>query len=77
MTTTEIAGTKLPSQRALMRRFAREFGFDRDRTCKAFADAEREGKVKRGRNARSSAPEVYAVALWGDGERKGWLRKEK
>jgi len=58
-----------------MRMLAREHGFDRELTCKAFADAERLGRVKRGRNARNSAPEVYAVALWGDGERKGWLRK--
>jgi DNA-binding transcriptional regulator YhcF (GntR family) len=77
MTVTETTGTKLPSQRTLMRNLARQLDFDRERTCKAFADAEREGKVKRGRNARNKVPEVYAVALWGDGERKGWLREEK
>ena len=69
--------TKAPSQRRVMRELARQFTYDRAATCKAFADAVRDGKVKRGRNARSSSPEVYAVALWGDGERKGWLRKEK
>ena len=66
---------KLPSQRAMMRSLAQQFEFDRDKTCQAFADALRCGKVRRGRNARDSSHEVYAVALWGDGERKGWLRK--
>ena len=75
MTVTETDGAKLPSQRTLMRNLARQLDFNRELTCKAFADAEREGKVKRGRNTRNSTPEVYAVALWGDGERKGWLRK--
>lgn len=72
---TEVVKSKVPSQRTLMRALARQFGYDRSLTCKAFAEAERDGKVTRGRNARNSAPEVYANALWGDGERKGWLRK--
>ena len=66
---------KPPSQRTMMRSLARQFEFDREKTCKAFADALRDGKVQRGRNARDSSHEVYAVALWGDGERKGWLHR--
>lgn len=60
---------KLPSQRVVMRKLARAFGFDRERTCAAFADALRNGTVRHDRNARNRRPEAYAVALWGDGER--------
>lgn len=61
------------SQRECMRELLVQFGGDRDRVCAAYAQAERDGVVSRNRNANAMSPEDYAVALWEDGIKKGWL----
>jgi hypothetical protein len=41
--------------------------------CAAYAEAERDGQVRRKRNVNGKTPEEYALALWRDAEKKGWL----
>lgn len=61
------------SQRDYMRELVAQFGGDRDRVCAAYAQAEWDGAVSRNRNANGMSAKDYAVALWEDGIKKGWL----
>jgi hypothetical protein len=60
-------------QRTFMRNLVKSFGRDQYEVCAAYAEAERDGLVGRKRNASGKTPEEYALALWRDGEKKGWL----
>lgn len=61
------------SQRTMMRRLVRQFGEDEDAICRAYAEAERIGLVRRSSNVYGLSPEQYARALRRDGQRKGWI----
>jgi hypothetical protein len=60
-------------QRAFMRNLVKSFGRDQYQVCAAYAEAERDGLVGRIKNTSGKTPEEYALALWRDGEKKGWL----
>lgn len=60
-------------QREYMRHLVAKLGRNQDTVCAAYADGERLGLVDRKKNSTGHSPEGYAVALWRDGERKGWL----
>ncbi len=60
-------------QRAFMRNLVKSLGFDQYQVCAAYAEAERDGQVRRKRNVNGKTPEEYALALWRDAEKKGWL----
>jgi hypothetical protein len=48
-------------------------GPDREAVCAAYAEAEEDGEVFRRSNRLNKSPQDYALALWRDGEKKGWL----
>ena len=56
-----------------MRKLVADLGRDKRVVCAAYARSERDGQVKRARDANETTPESYAAALWNDGDRKGWL----
>jgi hypothetical protein len=60
-------------QREMMRRLIQTHGRNEDVVCRAYAQAEAQGKVERRSNEHNLDPEAYARALWNDGERKGWF----
>jgi hypothetical protein len=60
-------------QREFMRQLVESLGRDEYRVCEAYAEAERDGQVKRSKNASGKSPDEYATALWRDAEQKGWL----
>jgi hypothetical protein len=60
-------------QRAFMRKLVKSLGRDQHEVCAAYAEAERDGQVRRKKNVNGKTPEEYALALWRDGEKKGWL----
>lgn len=61
------------TQRDYMRKLFQQFDGDKNRVCAAYAQAELDGVVSRNRNSHDRSPEDYAVALWEDGIKKGWL----
>lgn len=61
------------SHRDFMRRLYREHRGDKDAVCRAYARGEDNGVVVRKSNAHDLSAEQYALALYNDGERKGWL----
>lgn len=60
-------------QREYMRRLVASLGRNQNAACAAYADAERKGLVVRAKNTSGITSEQYALALWRDGQRKGWL----
>jgi hypothetical protein len=60
-------------QREYMRKLVASMGRNQDAVCAAYAQAERDGLVERANNITGHSPEDYALALWRDGDRKGWL----
>lgn len=64
---------KMHTQRDYIRRLFAQFRGDKDKVCSAYALAERDGVVSRNRNANAMSSENYALALWEDGNNKGWL----
>lgn len=60
-------------QRAFMRNLVKFLGRDQYQVCAAYAEADRDGHVRRIKNASGKTPEEYALALWRDGYIKGWL----
>ncbi|GAA2867176.1 hypothetical protein GCM10010837_18110 [Aminobacter niigataensis] len=68
-----MADEHTSGQREHMRRLVAKLGRNQDAVCAAYADAERSGLVMRAKNTTGHSPEEYALALWRDGERKGWL----
>ena len=67
---------KMSTQREYMRKLVIEHGADMDKVCAAYAQAERDGIVARKKNANNTGSEGYAIALWKDGVRRGWLKGE-
>ncbi len=65
--------TQMTKQRDMMRHLVKQYGRDKEKICRAYAAAERNGEVVRKRNSMNRTSEVYADLLWRDGERKGWL----
>ena len=65
----------VPTQREYMLEMFHQHGGDKDACCKDYAAAEEAGIVKRKNNSSRLTSEKYAIALWRDGERRGWLRK--
>lgn len=64
---------KTTTQRDFMRKLSIELAGDKSMVCAAYAQGERDGLVARARNVHDREPESYAVALWEDGVKKGWL----
>lgn len=62
-----------PSQRDMMRKFYQTHGGQKVAVVAAYAEAERLGQVARKSNDYSIDAESYAMALWRDGIKKGWL----
>jgi hypothetical protein len=61
------------TQRDMMRLLIERHGRDEAAVCKAYAAAERRGEVPRYRNKSGRTADEYALALWRDGEKKGWF----
>ena len=51
------------------------YGDDMDRVTREYAAAEERGEVLRKSNSHGYGPLKYALALWRDGVRKGWLTR--
>jgi putative DNA-invertase from lambdoid prophage Rac len=66
----EFAMPIFKTQRAAMRHFVKTLGYDKERVCKAYAQAERRGEVARAKDKKEMSPEDYAEALWKDGHRE-------
>ena len=62
-------------QREYMRMLYRKYGNNISRIIKEYAVAERQGEVMRFSNRGKLSAEQYAMALYKDGVRKGWLFK--
>lgn len=56
-----------------MRMLIKDLGRNRGAVCASYARAERDGIVPSKSNKNDTIPEDYAIALWKDGERKGWF----
>ncbi len=56
-----------------MRKLVAELGRNKSAVCTAYANDERDGRVKRASDAHEMTPNAYAEALWNDGDRKGWF----
>lgn len=63
-------------QREYMRQLVTKHGSDQKKVCAAYAKAERDGLVTRSRDENDTSPEVYAVTLWRDAQRWGWLNTQ-
>ncbi len=61
-------------QREYICKVFREHEGDKEKACTSYAQAERSGLVRHKSNVGRLKPEQYAIALWSDGIRKGWLR---
>jgi hypothetical protein len=60
-------------QREYMRKLVSSLGRNRNAVVAAYAKAERDGIVHRAKNSMDQDPDAYALALWLDGDRKGWF----
>ena len=56
-----------------MRKLVAKHGREPDTVCPLYAKAERDGVVQRKSNKHGISSEEYAVRLYRDGDRKGWL----
>lgn len=63
-------------QRDLMRCLYKEYGDNSDIIFIEYSKAERRGLVLRNKNALDLTSEQYAKALYCDGKRKGWIKKD-
>ena len=59
--------------RECMRKLVTSLERDCETVFAAYAEAEVDGEVLRRSNALNKSPEEYALALWRDGGKKGWL----
>jgi len=59
-----------------MRTLYHAFGDNEPALVKAYAEAERAGKVWRGSNSHHLTAEKYAERLYYDGIRKGWIKED-
>jgi hypothetical protein len=62
------------TQREYMCKMFREHRGDKIKVCTNYVQAERAGLVPRKSNVGRIKPEQYALGLWRDGVRRGWLR---
>jgi hypothetical protein len=60
-------------QRQYMFKMFKEYRGDKSQVCAAYAQGERDGIVTRTSKSTDTTPEKYALALWNDGQQKGWL----
>ncbi|MEO6607832.1 MAG: hypothetical protein ABIN69_05125 [Aestuariivirga sp.] len=60
-------------QREFMRGLVKQLGQNQKLVCATYSQAERDGIVERKNNATGLSAENYAIALWKDGLKKGWL----
>ncbi len=61
-------------QREKMRSLIDRFGYEEEKVCKEYAEAERKGKVSRKKDKNNTSPEAYARALYRDAHRKDGRR---
>ena len=61
--------------RDMMQRLAKQYAYDRFKTCRAFTNAERAGRILSERKPEEHTPEEYAAHVWRDAEANGWLRE--
>jgi hypothetical protein len=57
-----------------MRALFQKHAGDKDKVCAEFAQAGRDGLVPHKSNLNKVTEEHYALDLWYDGIKKGWLR---
>lgn len=69
-----ICPTLLPTQRTQMCALFRKHEGNKTKACAEFAQAVRDGLVEHKSNLNKVTKEQYALALWYDGAKKGWLR---
>lgn len=62
-------------QREYMLELVERYGMDEERVVCEYASAEERGEVERKSNTRGYTSRQYARALWQDGVRKGWIRR--
>ena len=68
-------GDQTMQQRDMMRQLYKAFPGDNHRVVDEYAAAEVRGEVKRGKNKNHLSPAEYALQLWQDGTRKGWIEQ--
>jgi hypothetical protein len=56
-----------------MRALFKEHGGHRGKVCEGFAQAIRDGRVRRKSNLYNVPEEKYALALWYNAVNRGWL----
>ncbi len=66
-------GRKKYGQREFMRGLVKQLGHNQKLVCASYSQAERDGIVERRNNTTGLSAENYAIALWKDGLKKGWL----
>ena len=69
-----MPATKHSRQHDYMRELVTSLGYEQLAVCAAYAAAEADGLIARISNVHNRSPEEYALALWRDGVKKGWLR---
>ena len=67
--------TRYGKQRELMRALCAKHGGDPIKVCEEYAAADRLGLVPHKSNRNNVPPEKYAISLWYDGIKRGWLTK--
>ena len=60
-------------QRELMRELFAKHEGNQNKVCEEYAIADRNGLVPHKSNRNNVPPEKYAIALWYDGIKRGWL----
>ena len=74
MENTEV-GQRQMSQREKMKALYKQHKGDEKLAVKQYAQAEKDGEVKRDSNEYDLSPENYAQRLWNDGVNDGWLMR--
>ena len=72
MYASRMAEKRTYKQVDYMRKLISELGRNQAAVCAAYAKAEDDGVVSRKSNDNNMSSLEYAIALWKDGERKGW-----
>ena len=65
--------TRYGRQRELMRELCAKHDGDQVSACGEYASAARNGLVPHKSNRNKVPPEKYAISLWYDGVKRGWL----
>ncbi|MGE4248497.1 MAG: hypothetical protein AB7F09_03855 [Parvibaculaceae bacterium] len=61
-------------QRDFMRKLVKQHGLDAPIVCSAFSEALKSGQVSWNSNTSNISADQYAVMVWMDGMKKGWLQ---